>query len=130
VRKFFLNIRKYVWKFHSVTEKLKKKKKIFNSLDFSWSAWWHITWQASTNAVVRSLARLFAKCQVALAKDLFGLHLKLLPVTTSLTTQRYRLWASVAGGPRPPWIFIHGTDIAHRSLIVLFFGRLAPLEEA
>jgi len=25
-------------------------------------------------------------------------------------------------GACPPWIFIHGTDIVHRFLIVLFFG--------
>jgi len=33
-------------------------------------------------------------------------------------------WASAAGsrGPWPPWIFIHGTDLVNRGLIVLFFA--------
>jgi len=31
-------------------------------------------------------------------------------------------WASAAGGAVDPWIFIHGTDIVDRGLIVLFFG--------
>jgi len=33
-------------------------------------------------------------------------------------------WASAAGGrgPWPSWIFIHGTDMVDRGLIVLFFG--------
>jgi len=42
-------------------------------------------------------------------------------------------WASAAGGGAPPWIFIHGTDIVDRGLIVLFFSPFSvgtPLEEA
>jgi len=34
----------------------------------------------------------------------------------------HRRWQREEGGPWPPWIFIHGTDIVDRGLIVLFFG--------
>jgi len=46
-----------------------------------------------------------------------------------------KAWVSAMGGrggPWPPWIFVHGTDIIDKGLIVLFFGlfSVGPLEEA
>jgi len=32
-----------------------------------------------------------------------------------------------AGGPCPPWIFIHGTDKVEEGFMVLFFGLVFPL---
>jgi len=55
--------------------------------------------------------------------------------------QQEPAWASAAGRPCPPWIFIHGIDIVDKGLMVIFsfffsfaifrsFFSLAPLKEA
>jgi len=47
---------------------------------------------------------------------------QLLTGTQQLTTQAWASTARGRGGPWPPWIFIHGTNIVDRGLIVPFFG--------
>jgi len=50
--------------------------------------------------------------------------------SSTCTVHMFQLWASTGRGRGPPpWIFILGTDVVDRSLIVLFFGVFSlPLE--
>jgi len=85
----------------------------------------------STTIKVYFALRLFTyNCELSAARDqtkiLYSLFIKLayrLYIKNVLRT--IEAWASAAEGregPWPSWIFVHGTDIVDRGLIVLFFG--------